>query len=228
MPIKATSVRTAAPPSTRSSPGRDAMRAVSAPAPDPSTVLITRVGLRLPPDLTYEGWERAGQRLADVYDSSAWCLGDWIVYGESQYADRYRRAVDAAGLEYQTIRNYAWVARRFDLGRRRSALSFQHHAEVARFSDTEQDVWLAQAEERRWSRNELRRQIKLARTGGVPIPPKVPLPRIEAEQARLARWQAAAERVHGSLQSWIIESLDAAAAMTLGEGSDDEEGSRVP
>ncbi len=227
MPIKATTVRTTATPSARSALARDAMRTASAPAADQSTVMITRVGLRLPPGLTYEGWERAGQRLADVYDSSAWCLGDWIVYGENQYADRYRRAVEAAGLEYQTIRNYAWVSRRFDLGRRRSALSFQHHAEVARCTDAEQDFWLKQAETHRWSRNELRRQIKLARTGGEPVSPKVPLPRIEAEQARLARWRAAAERGHGSLERWIIESLDAAATMTLGESSDDAEGPRV-
>src|SRR6266545_6028251 len=91
-------------------------------------VLMTRVGLCIPADLSYEDWERAGSQLAGIVDSSSWWLGDWLVYGKKQYSDRYRRAIHAAGLQYQTLRNYAWVARRFELNRRRPKLSFQHHA----------------------------------------------------------------------------------------------------
>jgi hypothetical protein len=178
-----------------------------------SPVLVTRVGLKLPPNLTYEGWERAGRRLAGVVDSSAWCLGDWVVHGEREYEDRYRRAVDAVGLDYQTIRNYAWVARRFPIGRRRSALSLQHHAEVARLSDEEQDAWLDRAEQGKWSRNTLRSHIKALRAGGEPPESRVPLPRIETEPARLERWRAAADRASCSLTQWIVASLDQASAV---------------
>ncbi|MDT7726213.1 MAG: hypothetical protein QOI21_2789 [Actinomycetota bacterium] len=61
-------------------------------------VLISRVGLRFPPSLTYNSWERAGAQLSRILDSSAWCLGDWLVCGQENYADRYIRAIDAAGL----------------------------------------------------------------------------------------------------------------------------------
>ncbi|MEV7627197.1 LmbU family transcriptional regulator [Actinoplanes sp. NPDC089786] len=185
---------------------------------DGSPVLVTRVGLRIPGGLTYESWERAGQRLADVVDSSAWCLGDWLIHGEREYGDRYRRAVEAVGLEYQTLRNYAWVARRFTMDRRRPALSFQHHAEVAGQPDDEQDYWLSRAEESRWSRNKLRSHVKAKRRGGGESERQVSLPRIEAEQARLDRWRAAADRAACSLESWIIASLDTAAGIVLEEG----------
>jgi hypothetical protein len=63
-------------------------------------------------------------------------------------------------LDYQTLRNYAWVARRFNLSRRRDALSFAHHAEVAALPDPEQDYWLRKAESESWSRNKLRREVR--------------------------------------------------------------------
>ena len=98
-----------------------------------------------------------------IADSSAWCLGDWVVFGASRYSDRYLRAIEQAGLEYQTLRNYAWVARRFESSRRREALSFQHHAEVASLPEPEQDLWLQRADAAQWSKTELRRRISAER-----------------------------------------------------------------
>lgn len=180
-------------------------------------VLVTRVGLRIPAVLNYDTWERAGLHIARVADSSAWCLGDWIIYGQTRYSDRYRRAVEAAGLDYQTIRNYAWVARRFDLSRRREALSFQHHAEVAALPEEQQDQWLDRAERHEWSRNELRRNVRGAqrqkkadtrRDAGV-------LSRITPEAERVERWRTAAERSGASLEDWICTRLDLAASLVL-------------
>ncbi|MFF5364779.1 LmbU family transcriptional regulator [Streptomyces scabiei] len=184
-------------------------------------VLATRVGLRIPAGLDYEVWERAGQRIARLADSSAWCLGDWIIYGESRYTDRYRRAVKAAGLDYQTIRNYAWVARRFDHARRRSELSFQHHAEVAALAPEQQDYWLDQSRRFGWSRNELRKNVRAARKGKT-AHAEAPeaLPRIKASPERVQRWRLAAERSGSTLEGWIAARLDAAATVMLGAAKD--------
>ena len=92
-------------------PGQCAGR--HAPCPQ---ILVTRVGLQMPADLPYEDWENAGGKLARISDTSAWCLGDWIVHGQERFRDRYRCAVKNAGLDYQTLRNYAWVARKFPQG----------------------------------------------------------------------------------------------------------------
>jgi len=71
------------------------------------------LGLRLPRNLSYEKWLAIGQGLAALNSSSSWCLGDWLIHGESAYTGRYRSAIDQTSLDYQTLRNYAWVARRF-------------------------------------------------------------------------------------------------------------------
>src|SRR5947209_690732 len=127
--------------------------------PGPDVAKIGKVGLQFPKQLSFEGWLTVGRQLASVVTSSAWCLGDWIVYGESAYSGRYRDAVEQTSLDYQTLRNYAWVARRFAYDRRRAALSFGHHAEVAGLTDPEQDYWLRKAEDQGWSRNRLRREV---------------------------------------------------------------------
>ncbi len=93
----------------------------------------------LPRPLPFEAWLAVGTQLAAVAASSAWCLGDWLAYGQAAYAGRYQEAIEQTGLEYQTLRNYAWVAGRFELSRRRDTLSFGHHAEVAALPEPEQD-----------------------------------------------------------------------------------------
>jgi hypothetical protein len=104
--------------------------------------------------------EDIGRQIISVANSSTWWIADWLVYGESRFKDRYLEAIAETSLNYQTLRNYAWVARRFDHSRRRDKLSFGHHSEVAALESPEQDYWLRKAEELDWSRNQLRSQIR--------------------------------------------------------------------
>ncbi|MFD5824408.1 LmbU family transcriptional regulator [Lentzea sp. NPDC060358] len=202
--------------------GRTTPRAWSEPHPSGSTakqVLFSRVGLRLPETLTYESWARAGLQIARIADSSAWCLGDWLICGQREYRNRYQHAIVEAGLEYQTLRNYAWIARRFELSRRRERLSFQHHAEVASLPDDEQDRWLDEAERNHWSRNQLRQQVRRSRIGADVLrpPADVVLPRVTAPEVQVRRWRAAAEQDGIDLEKWIPWALDSAAQAALGE-----------
>jgi hypothetical protein len=123
-------------------------------------VVMPGRGLRLPDQVPFSRWVQVGKQLADICSSSAWCLGDWLIYGEAAYRGRYREAIERTSLDYQTLRNYAWVAKRFSLSRRRDALSFGHHAEVAALQEAEQDFWLRKAEELGWSVKQLRRQVR--------------------------------------------------------------------
>nr|WP_198151202.1 LmbU family transcriptional regulator [Kibdelosporangium sp. MJ126-NF4]CTQ98554.1 conserved hypothetical protein present in several antibiotic biosynthetic clusters [Kibdelosporangium sp. MJ126-NF4] len=179
----------------------------------PNRLMVTRVGLRFPLAVDYEDWELAGTKLAAFADASAWCLGDWVVFGQHRYTDRYRRAVAAAGLDYQTLRNYAWVARRFELSRRRPELSFQHHAEVAALPEHEQNYWLSQAVRNGWSRNQLRQHVRGQRDGVVK---EAAAPQLNVPPELVDRWRAAAREKKCSLESWIVQQLNAAAAETLG------------
>ncbi|MEU7977109.1 MULTISPECIES: LmbU family transcriptional regulator [Micromonospora] len=117
-------------------------------------------GLRLDSGIPFDNWLGIGQRLAEAASNSAWCLGDWLIYGETRFTGRYRSAVEQTSLDYKTLRNYAWVARKFAHPRRRAGLSFEHHAAVAGLPEPEQDYWLRKAEVFSWSRNDLRREVR--------------------------------------------------------------------
>ncbi|KUN90566.1 regulator [Streptomyces resistomycificus] len=122
---------------------------------------VQKSGMIFPQNLPERSWERIGTNLRELMDSSAWWLADWLIYGETTYGwRRYKEAIERTGLDYQTLRNYAWVARRFEHHRRRDSLSFAHHAEVTRLSPPEQDYWLRKAEQQKWSRNELRKAVR--------------------------------------------------------------------
>ena len=122
---------------------------------------VHRTGLLFPRNLPERSWEQIGTNLRELVNSSAWWLADWLIYGEATYGwRRYKEAIERTGLDYQTLRNYAWVARRFEHHRRRDGLSFAHHAEVARLAPPEQDYWLRKAEQQKGSRNELRRAVR--------------------------------------------------------------------
>ncbi|MEU4012812.1 LmbU family transcriptional regulator [Streptomyces pseudogriseolus] len=191
------------------------------PQPHRGQVLTTRVGLRMPARMAYDEWERAGHQLAGVLDSSSWWLGDWLVYGKDHYTDRYQRGIRAAGLSYQTLRNYAWVARRFDLARRRPALSFQHHAELASMRTEEQDRWLDRAEEARWTTKQLRAALRATRQDRRrPRTPAEPSGRLELPGSRLRRWHEAVEQLGVDFQTWVTATLDSAAASALEDAQD--------
>lgn len=181
-------------------------------------VLTTKVGLHIPTGLAFEEWERAGRQLSGLLNSSSWWLGDWLVYGKDHYADRYERGIRAAGLQYQTLRNYAWVSRRFELHRRRPALSFQHHAELASLPAEEQEVWLERAEEMKWSTKQLRNAIRAQREG---IPQQKDAVEATSQLAvpdnRLEWWHRAAAQSGTELREWVMATLDAAADQVLKE-----------
>jgi len=121
---------------------------------------ISRTGLQMSSKMTFDKWLRIGLDLALAANSAAWWMGDWLIYGETAFTGRYRSAIEQTSLDYKTLRNYAWVARRFAPERRHEALSFGHHAEVAALAKPEQDFWLRKAETQGWSRNDLRQGVR--------------------------------------------------------------------
>lgn len=182
--------------------------------------MTRRTGLALPPDIPLDEWSRIGRQIFVVHESSSWWLGDWLIYGQSQYPDRYKRAIAETSLDYQTLRNYAWVARRFSISRRRESLSFQHHAELASLPESEQDEWLDRAEKFAWSRNGLRNRLKASRNSGQ-NGDKTTHDRLNIQMNvlpdRKERWQEAAASTEQDLLSWILSILDEAALRVISE-----------
>jgi hypothetical protein len=193
----------------------------------PGLVVIPRIGLRFPRQLPFEAWLGIGSQLSAAAASSAWCLGDWLAYGQQAYGGRYRDALEQTGLDYQTLRNYAWVARQFPVSRRRDTLSFGHHAEVAARPEPEQVFWLRKAEQFGWSTSQLRRQVRasLAERGNGQ-PHELPGPdstgscqrasgrvtvRVQLTPEQAQRCEQAAQRDGLAVPTWAAQILDQAA-----------------
>ncbi len=169
----------------------------------------------LRPGMSFTEWTALGCRLGQVSSASAWALGDWLLFGQRSFGQRYRAALQETNLDYQTLRNYAWVARRFDPSRRRVCLSFQHHAELASMPEPEQELWLQRAETEHWSRNELRRRLSLQRSSRRRRAPTAVVMRFEVTPEDERRWRRAAATKHLPLQDWLRTVADAAAKVEL-------------
>lgn len=181
---------------------------------DRSTAAL-RTSLRLPQDLPLQVWLRIGDQLRVVANSCAWWAGDWLVYGQDAYPDRYRQAVATTSLDYQTLRNYAWVARKFQVSRRRDRLSFQHHQEVAALPEDQQELWLDRATEFGWSKTELRRQLRAAtKKQADSLGPSAQI-QFDLTQDQLERWRLAAEHQGSDLIRWLVCVIDQVASRII-------------
>ena len=170
--------------------------------------------MRFDPLMPIDEWKAVGAKVAFYSEATAWWLGDWLLFGQMKYGRRYKEGIARTGLDYQTLRNYALVARRFELSRRRDNLSFQHHAEVCALPEDRQDLWLDLAAQARWSKMELRRRVRAAAAESIPSTTGATL-HLVVEADRDERWRAAAKRSRCALEVWITRSLDAAASETL-------------
>jgi hypothetical protein len=174
----------------------------------PSVVRLEKSGLWFVCRPSLHLWEHIGRRIISIVDSSAWWVADWLVYGEDSFPDRYAEAIRGTDLNYQTLRNYAWVARRIEQRRRRDALSFAHHAEVASLKQAEQDYWLLRAERQGWSRNRLRGEVRTARQPCLHLPAKPCTIRIPLTSRQAALFEAAAQASRVPVQEWASDVLE--------------------
>ncbi|WP_433495454.1 LmbU family transcriptional regulator [Micromonospora sp. CA-248089] len=186
-------------------------------------VTLSKAGIVFPHNLAQHVWEEIGLQLHEASNSSAWWLADWLIFGEATFSGRYREAIKRTGLDYQTLRNYAWVARKFPHERRVESLSIAHHAEVARLSEPEQDYWLRKAGREQWSRNRLRREVRASlaerereREGGAGEPSRVDDGRTAALEVLLSPDQLdccvrIADSCGLTVNEWVADVLRSAA-----------------
>jgi hypothetical protein len=110
--------------------------------------------------LPYATYEQIGKFLGAMNRSCAWWIGDWLVYGEGVYKEKFAQAASETGLAEQTLLNRAYVCRHVPPERRIEGLAFGVHALVAALSGREQKKWLAEAKKNGWGREDLRRAMR--------------------------------------------------------------------
>jgi hypothetical protein len=122
------------------------------------------------PTLSLERLEVILRGVGQIKTATSLWIGDAIIFAETRWGERYEQAMHATGLSYSTLTNYVYVCSHVPRGRRRKAyedgrwqtLRFGHFEAVARLEPSEQDRWLNQADERGWTRDELRDAIRTA------------------------------------------------------------------
>jgi hypothetical protein len=133
-------------------------------------VRCTPVRLILPDQLDEKTWAAIGRKLSRAAQVIAWWLGDWAAFGLDHFENgriKYhvlKEFAQANNLNYQTLANYAWVARNVTFSRRRENLDWSKHAEVAALAPQAQKQWLARAEEDNLPVAALRQQIRLSQS----------------------------------------------------------------
>jgi hypothetical protein len=113
----------------------------------PATISATPTGLDLDADLSFAEWQSIARNFGQALQSAAWCIGDWLVYGENKWGrqmalkgegfddisssriplEAYELALDATGLDLGTLKNYAMTCRAIPRDARRPGLTFAHH-----------------------------------------------------------------------------------------------------
>lgn len=121
---------------------------------------VTPTSLSLNGELSYDVYEALGAFLGQVNNSSRFWLGDWLLYGEALYGERYAQAAIATQLSPQTLANVQSICHRVPPQRRLAGVSFSCHAEVAALEPAEQKSWLQVADEERLTKGELRARIR--------------------------------------------------------------------
>lgn len=125
---------------------------------------ITSTGIQFNEELSFEEWDDLGQKLAPVGKSIGFIIGDWINYGEKRWGDKYEEALTRTGMAYQTLANYAYVARKVQFSCRHEKLGFEHHYVVAKLkTDEEKQHWLEMAVKHKLGKRRLQKSINFGR-----------------------------------------------------------------
>jgi hypothetical protein len=187
----------------------------SAPEKDFS---LSFVGVAIVDGLEFDDWLAVGRRLLRLAEASAWWVGDWLVYGEWRYGERYQTVVDQLQLKYDRVRDYAYVAANVPPIIRRSDLTFTHHRIVAKLAPCEQRHWLERAAAEGWPTRVLANALRgprLIEPAGRASPPEQL--RLEVGLHQLDRWRAAADHASVAVTAWAVATLDEAAAALEGD-----------
>jgi len=92
--------------------------------------ILTDQGLVVEGTPTLKEWIEAGKALRKAEHRLQWWVGDWMNFGERKYGKTYKEAAKLTGFKEETLRDYAYVASRFQLSIRIDN-SFGHHQLVA-------------------------------------------------------------------------------------------------
>lgn len=130
--------------------------------PLPTKFQASAVGLTIADDISFDEWRAIAESFGRALDAAAWCIGDWLVYGERVWGRQllldgevgepgaskripshvYDEALAATKLDRHTLQTYASVCRAIPEPDRRERLTFAHHRLLAPLAPEKRREWL--------------------------------------------------------------------------------------
>lgn len=123
-------------------------------------VELTDTHLKIPGDIEFPQWQKLVEMTGRVSRSSQYWVGDALLAGEMRFGEVASQYSDLTGYDPKTLMNFIWVCRAVAPERRRSDLTFGHHALVAGQPSSLQAYWLTQAAENKWTIVQLREAMQ--------------------------------------------------------------------
>lgn len=120
---------------------------------------LTPVGLTIVDAIPYEEWIDLMKTLVRLETAFQFAIGDALIYGETQYGEKYSQAMDATGLSYQSLANMVWVSKHVPIPNRVSDLSWTHHRVIASVEQQDQRPMLEWARDKKLSAADLHQHI---------------------------------------------------------------------
>ena len=129
-----------------------------------SNISVSELGARFSESVSIDEWEKFGEQIGRLVNSSQFIIGDWLNFGREKWdRDEFKKRVEIAevktGLDPDTLRVYSCLARRVPFENRTPNCSFQLHRIVAKLDSQEQSKWLNIAEKKAMTGKRLKASI---------------------------------------------------------------------
>ena len=92
---------------------------------------VTTSSMILKPGISFEEWQLIGDQLGGIAKGVMFWIGDWLVFGEEQYGEKYAQAMEITGYSYRTVKQAKYIAKKFPPKKRDERLTFTHYTAVA-------------------------------------------------------------------------------------------------
>lgn len=116
------------------------------------------------PQITFDEWKQAGQKLALIDNTLQWHWGEWWNHGHQKWERDAEEFIKTLPLKRKTLKEYGSIATLVKPSIRVDGLPFKHHQQVAPLHEEpkEQKKWLERALDNHWPASQLREAIKEA------------------------------------------------------------------
>lgn len=104
-------------------------------------------------------WEGPMQFALWCQRASPWWIGDLLNAGDAAFGEAFSQVCEGY-ISGDQLQRYESIARRVPRKNRRERLSWSAHAVVARLENDQQRFMLKQAEDRGWTSEELRKEVR--------------------------------------------------------------------